>query len=95
MKSVLEREVDNSWDLNKDRILRYLYDLHENPFNYDDTPTQAVRLGDELQLSTRDANNILRLLVGEGLVEEINAAGTFYRISPKGIETVERVLRKL
>ena len=95
MHTALKRDVSNMWDVEKDKVLRYLYDAHENALNYDDTPILTVRIADDVDVAVRDTTDILRRLAQENLVEVIEAAGTFYRISPAGVEYVERALRTI
>ena len=93
--TVLGRLTDNMWDIEKDLVFKYLYDSHVNPLDYEDTPTLAVRIADDLDSAVRKVEDILNRLVAEKLVEHISAAGDFYRISSCGVEKVEQMVRKL
>ena len=93
--TILGRETDNMWDIEKDSVLKYLYDYHTNPFNFEDTPLLAIKIADDLDLALSKVEDILKRLVSEGLVDLIEAGNKYYSISSKGVEAVEQLIRKL
>lgn len=93
--SPIGRMVDNYWDYDKDLILKTLFDWHRDMFNKEDIPLRPMRLAEHIGgFDIERLKDICKKLSEEGLVEEIKVGhNVFYRISPRGIELVERLVK--
>jgi len=73
------------------RVLKALYNIHNNIFNRDDVPHSEQALAHVLGISAHRVRDVCGWLTDEGLVQTIDAGGSslFVRITPKGVRTVE------
>lgn len=73
------------------RVLRALYDIHNNIFNRDHVPHSEQALAHALGIPAHRVKDVCGGLTDEGLVQTLVAGDNtlFVRITPKGIRAVE------
>jgi len=100
VNTILNREVDNLWESWKDAVLYVLHQWHYNPLN-DDLPMNIDRIKEDLSrigienITNQQIEDMCKKLCNEKLLEHIPAGSSFYKISPDGIEYVEKLLTKV
>ena len=89
------RQVDNWWEYDKDLILKILYDTHRD-FFADNLPLRFERIVERADLDSQKVKDICEKLVNENFIskEEIGE-NIFYKITPEGIEFVEKQMSKV
>lgn len=90
LQTALGRHValDDRRGLQGDRILKLLHDHYLSPFNADKVPMKMELLTHATGLDFVGNSEVVNSLVGDGLVE-LHGFGQV-RISPKGLELVQR-----
>lgn len=100
MDTVLNREVDNLWEVWKDAVLYVLHQWHTDPFNGSDIPMNVERIVADLaregyeNMAEQKVRDICKKLTEEHLVELLDASNPYFKISPQGIEYVGKLLTK-
>ncbi|MBA7596166.1 hypothetical protein ES703_03135 [subsurface metagenome] len=78
-------------DKQKNKVLKALYNLHNNIFNADDVPSSLRLLSQDTGIVEHRLKDICGLLEEEDLVQIIRIGEKMYtRIKPKGVEKVEK-----
>ncbi len=102
LETPLGRRVDNRWAGWKDVVLYALYRWHRDPFNSGDIPITVERITSDAvsdgyeNLGEREIKDICEKLLKEDYVGKVENSGLFYyRITPEGVEYVEKLLTKL
>jgi hypothetical protein len=90
-KTVLGRLVASEIEVEKDFILKILYNSHYDFWDTDDTPMSLDLLSQSLGKGQKRTKDICEILIKENLVEKMPVPfGSFYKIAPMGIEFVEK-----
>lgn len=81
----------DSFEKEKWAVLRYLYDIHYEVFNTDDTPVSLRTISKDTTIDKQRTFDILKSLKEDDKIELVgrDINDTFARIIPKGIKVVE------
>jgi len=80
-----------SFQVQESAVLKYLYDIHYQVFNTDDTPVSLRIISKDMAMDKQRTLDILKSLEAEDKIELVgrDINDTFTRIIPKGIKAVE------